>query len=44
MAYGIRTFGDPVLKAEASEITDIDGKVAASSGDLFDTLHTATTG
>lgn len=44
MAYGIRVFGDPVLKAEASEITEIDGKVARLVSDLFDTLHTSDNG
>jgi peptide deformylase len=44
MAYGIRTFGDPVLKAEASEVTEIDGKVARLVTDLFDTLHTSDNG
>lgn len=44
MAYGIRLFGDPVLKAEASEITEIDGKVARLVDDLFDTLHTSDNG
>jgi peptide deformylase len=44
MAYGIRTFGDPVLKAEASEVTEIDGKVARLVTDLFETLHTSDNG
>ena len=44
MAYGIRTYGDPVLKAEASEVTEIDGKVARLVTDLFETLHTSDNG
>jgi peptide deformylase len=44
MAYGIRTYGDPVLKAEASEVTEIDGKVARLVSDLFETLHTSDNG
>ena len=44
MAYGIRTFGDPVLKAEASEVTDIDGKVARLVDEMFDTLYESDSG
>ena len=44
MAYGIRTFGDPVLKAQASAVTEIDGKVARLVSDMFDTLRTSDSG
>lgn len=44
MGYEIRTFGDPVLKARASEITEIDGKVARLVDDMFDTLYTSDSG
>jgi peptide deformylase len=44
MAYDIRVFGDPVLKAQASEVADIDGKVARLVSDLFDTLRTSDSG
>lgn len=44
MAYDIRTFGDPVLKARAAEITDIDGKVVRLIDDMFETLYTSDSG
>jgi peptide deformylase len=44
MAYEIRTFGDPVLKARAAEVIDIDGKVARLVADMFDTLYTSDSG
>jgi peptide deformylase len=44
MAYAIRTFGDPVLKAEAAPISDIDGKVVRLVDDMFETLYTSDNG
>lgn len=44
MAYTIRTFGDPVLKAQAAKVTDIDGKIARLVDDMFDTLYTSDSG
>ncbi len=39
MAYQIRTYGDPVLKTKATEVADIDGKIARLVDDMFDTLY-----
>ena len=44
MAYEIRTFGDPVLKSEASPITEINGKIARLVDDMFDTLYDSDSG
>lgn len=44
MAYEIRTYGDPVLKSQASAITDINGKVARLVDDMFDTLYDSDSG
>lgn len=44
MAYTIRTFGDPVLKAKAAPVTEIDGKIARLVDDMFDTLYTSDSG
>ena len=44
MAQQIRTFGDPVLKTKAAQVTDIDGKVARLVDDMFDSLYTTDTG
>ncbi|CAB4364473.1 MAG: peptide deformylase [Actinobacteria bacterium] len=44
MAYEIRTFGDPVLKAEASAVTEINGKIARLVDDMFDTLYESDSG
>ncbi len=38
MSYKIRTYGDPVLKSKAAEVTDVDGKVIRLVDDMFDTL------
>ncbi len=40
-AYQIRYFGDPVLTTRASEITDIDGKLARLADDMVETMHEA---
>lgn len=39
MSREIRTFGDPVLKTQASPVAEIDGKVARLVDDMFDTLY-----
>ncbi|CAB4587490.1 MAG: peptide deformylase [Actinobacteria bacterium] len=44
MASTIRTFGDPVLKAQAAAVSDIDGKIARLVDDMFDTLYTSSSG
>jgi len=44
MAYDIRTYGDPVLKSQASAITEINGKVARLVDDMFDTLYDSDSG
>jgi peptide deformylase len=44
MASTIRTFGDPVLKAQAAAVSDIDGKIARLVDDMFDTLYTSDSG
>lgn len=44
MAFSIRTFGDPVLKAKAAPITDIDGKIARLVDEMFDTLYSSDNG
>lgn len=44
MGYSIRIFGDPVLKAEAAPVTEIDGKVARLVDDMFDVLYTSESG
>lgn len=42
--YSIRLIGDPVLKQRASEVDEIDGKVARLVHDMFDTLDDSDTG
>lgn len=44
MAHHIRTFGDPVLKSQASAVTEINGKVARLVDDMFDTLYDSESG
>jgi len=44
MAYQIRTYGDPVLKTKAAEVTDINGKIARLVDDMFDTLYDSDSG
>ena len=44
MAYRIRTYGDPVLKTKAAEVTDINGKIARLVDDMFDTLYDSDSG
>ena len=40
-AYRIRTFGDPVLKRRAEEVTDIDGRIAQLAEEMHATLKEA---
>lgn len=40
-SYQIRLFGDPVLTQRASEVTDIDGKLARLVEDMVETMHEA---
>jgi peptide deformylase len=44
MAYQIRTYGDPVLKTKAAEVSDINGKIASLVEDMFDTLYESDSG
>src|SRR5258706_11364322 len=44
MAYKIRTYGAPVLKTKAAEVTDINGKIARLVDDMFDTLYESDSG
>ena len=44
MGYSIRVFGDPVLKAKAAPVTEINGKVAGLVDDMFDVLYTSDSG
>jgi peptide deformylase len=37
----IRTYGDPVLNSRATEVADIDGKVAALSDLMIETMYAA---
>jgi peptide deformylase len=39
--YNIRVVGDPVLRAAAAEITDIDGKLVKLAHDMLDTMYEA---
>ncbi|HAS12239.1 MAG TPA: peptide deformylase [Acidimicrobiaceae bacterium] len=39
--YNIRVVGDPVLRASAAEITDIDGKLVKLAHDMLDTMYQA---
>ena len=41
MEHRIRTFGDPVLKTMAAEVTDIDGKVATLASEMLDVMYDA---
>ncbi len=41
MAHQIRIFGDPVLKTEAAEVTNIDGKVATLAEEMLDVMYEA---
>ena len=39
--YNIRVVGDPVLRAAAAEITDIDGKLVKLAHDMLETMYEA---
>jgi peptide deformylase len=39
--YEIRVIGDPVLRARAAEVTDIDGKLAQLAEDMLATMYEA---
>jgi peptide deformylase len=39
--YDIRRIGDPVLRQRASEITDIDGRLAKLADDMLETMYDA---
>jgi peptide deformylase len=39
--YDIRVFGDPVLKTPATEVTNIDGTLAALAKDMLTTMYDA---
>ena len=39
--YSIRVVGDPVLRATASEVTDIDGKLVKLTEDMFEVMYGA---
>ena len=41
MSYEIRTFGDPVLKAAAAEVTDIDGGIARLADEMLEVMYAA---
>lgn len=39
--YRIRTFGDPVLRRRAAEVTEIDGRIARLAEDMYITMKEA---
>ena len=41
MAYEIRTFGDPVLKAVAEEVENIDGKIIRLTQNMLQAMYKA---
>lgn len=41
MTYEIRTFGDPVLKAVADPVTNIDEKLVRLTDEMFDVMYKA---
>ena len=44
MEQRIRTFGDPVLKAKAAPVADINGRLLDIVDDMFDSLYTTDSG
>lgn len=42
--YAIRTFGDPVLRLRAREVTDIDGNLARVVDTMIETMYAAVGG
>lgn len=41
MTYEIRTFGDPVLKAVAEPVVNIDEKLVRLTDQMFDVMYKA---
>jgi peptide deformylase len=41
VTYEIRTFGDPVLKAVAEPVTNIDGKLVLLTDEMFEVMYKA---
>lgn len=41
MSLAIRIFGDPVLRQQAREITDIDGHLVALADEMIETMYAA---
>lgn len=41
MARELRYFGDPVLKAPAAEVTDVDGKIVRLVEEMFEVMYEA---
>lgn len=41
MAHIIRTYGDPVLKTKAAEVTDVDGKLVALAEEMVQVMYDA---
>jgi peptide deformylase len=39
--FPIRVFGDPVLKQRATEVADVDGRVAQLASDMVETMYEA---
>ena len=39
--FAIRTFGDPVLRRRADDVTDIDGRLARLADDMLTTMYEA---
>ena len=40
-SHQIRTMGDPVLRSRAPEVTEIDGRLAATVDDMIETMYEA---
>ncbi len=41
MPLQIRTYGDPVLRTPTTEVTEIDGRIAALADQMIETMHLA---
>jgi hypothetical protein len=39
--FTIRTYGDPVLKSMAAEVTNVDGKIATLCEQMFEMMYEA---
>lgn len=44
MALEIRTYGDPVLKAMAAPVSEVDGKIARLVEEMFDAMYESQSG